>query len=89
MWYILPNFLCIIWWKNNNNISKSKSNDRDKTVAIIALHNRYCSSTWVTFRVVEIEVVLSEGLQAALVVSKRMMATSPCRHDSICSHMFV
>lgn len=54
------------------------------TKLTLALHAVQCSSTWVTFWVVEIKVILSEGLQAALVVSKRMMATSPGRHDSIC-----
>lgn len=58
-------------------------------VVFITLHHRYCSSTWITFRVVEIKVVLSEGLQAALVVSKGVMATGPGRHDSVCGDKFV
>lgn len=85
--HTLPDFLSLFW--QSNNTSKSRSNDRDKTVAIIELHAGQCSSTWVTFRVVEIEVILSERLQAALVVSKCMMATGPGWHDSVCSHMFV
>lgn len=45
------------------------------------------SSTWVTFRVVEIKVILGEGLQAALVVSESMTTASPGGHNSICSHI--
>lgn len=40
--------------------------------------------TWVTFRVIEVKVVLGEGLQAALVVSKCMTPTNPGWYDSIC-----
>lgn len=40
--------------------------------------------TWIPLRVVEVKVVLGEGLQAALVVSKGVVAPRPGGHHAIC-----
>lgn len=60
---------------------------------VIALRGSQLNSTWVTFRVIEVKVILSEGLQAALVVSKSMSPSGSGWYDSIYKntkvHLFI
>lgn len=40
--------------------------------------------TWISLGVVEVKVVLGEGLQAALVVTEGVVAPRPGGHHSVC-----